>query len=77
MADRRVNEALGQRRRGAVYGAAFGTLPDLDVFLPTANPVEAMVTHRSFSHSLLVLSAFAPLAWWLLHRLDPVWREAR
>lgn len=59
-----------QRRRGLLYGAALGTLPDLDVLLPAADPVSAMVGHRSFSHSLLVLSVLAPLLHALLARLD-------
>jgi len=58
-------------RRSLIYGAALGTLPDLDVFvLGHLDPVEQFVRHRSFSHSLFVLSAIAlPLAW-LLRRWD-------
>lgn len=67
----------GRRRRGACYGMVFGTLPDLDVLLPAADPVTAMVTHRGFSHSLLVLSLVAPLCWWLLATVDRVWQLAR
>jgi inner membrane protein len=54
-----------------VYGAALGTLPDLDVLvLGNLDAVEQFVRHRSFSHSLFVLSAISlPLAW-LLRRLD-------
>lgn len=58
-------------RRTMVYGAALGTLPDLDVLvLGHLDPLEQFVRHRSFSHSLFVLSALAvPLAW-LLRRVD-------
>ena len=55
-----------QHRRAALLaGAALGTLPDLDVLpvnLLTGDPVERMIWHRSFSHSLLVL----PLVAWAL-----------
>lgn len=64
-----------RRRRGAVYGMVLGTLPDLDVFLPMADPAAAMVMHRSFSHSLLVLAAAAWPLWWLCARHDQVLRE--
>jgi len=58
-------------RRAMLYGAALGTLPDLDVFvLGHLDPVQQFTQHRSFSHSLFVLSALSlPLAW-LLRRLD-------
>lgn len=64
--------ASGQsRRRMLAYGAALATLPDLDVLvLGHLDPVEQFIRHRSFSHSLFVLSALSvPLAW-LLRRLD-------
>lgn len=61
-----------QRRRALVYGACLGTLPDLDVLLPWPDPVSAMVLHRSFSHSLLVLTVLAPLLYAVCARLDPV-----
>jgi inner membrane protein len=59
-------------RRAMVYGAALGTLPDLDVLvLGHLDPVEQFVRHRSFSHSLPMMTLAAwPLAW-LLRRLDP------
>lgn len=58
-------------RRALIYGAALGTLPDLDVFLLGGlDPVRQFTEHRSFSHSLFVLTAIAPLLGLLLHRLD-------
>lgn len=58
-------------RRALIYGAAVGTLPDLDVFLLGGlDPVRQFTEHRSFSHSLFVLTAIAPLLGLLLHRLD-------
>jgi inner membrane protein len=58
-------------RRALLYGAALGTLPDLDVLLlGHLDPVEQFVRHRGFSHSLFVLSLLSlPLAW-LLRRGD-------
>lgn len=62
-------------RRALVYGAVLGTLPDLDVLLLGAlDPLRQFTEHRSFSHSLFVLSALAPLLAWLIARAD---RHAR
>jgi len=60
----------GERRRGAAWGAACGTLPDLDVLVPLGNPVADFTWHRGYSHSLFVLSVAAPAIWWLISRLD-------
>ncbi|WP_405242736.1 metal-dependent hydrolase [Lentisalinibacter salinarum] len=60
----------GERRRGAVWGAACGTLPDLDVLVPLGDPVSDFTWHRGYSHSLFVLSVAAPAIWWLISRLD-------
>lgn len=60
------------RRAALLAGAALGTLPDLDVFAInalTADPVERMVRHRGFSHSLLVLPVLGVMLWaWLRTR---------
>lgn len=57
--------------RALLYGAVLGTLPDLDVFLlQHLDPLRQFTEHRSFSHSLLVLSLLAPLLALLSHRLD-------
>ena len=56
---------LGRRigRRAALLGAGLGTLPDLDVLVPYADAVDTFTRHRSWSHSLFVLSAASlPLA---------------
>ncbi len=66
----------GHRRRALVYGAALGTLPDLDVLIDYGNPVADFTYHRSFSHSLFVLSALAPLLWWISKRFDAAIRAA-
>lgn len=66
----------GLRRRALIYGAALGTLPDLDVLVRYADPVADFTYHRSFSHSLLVLTLAAPLLWWLARLLDARIRQA-
>ena len=64
---------LGRRlgARAALWGAAFGTLPDLDVLVPYGDPVSDFTYHRAESHSLFWLTVAAPFlavlpAW--LHR---------
>ncbi|GHD64149.1 membrane protein [Thalassobaculum fulvum] len=55
---------LGRRlgpRRAALAGAVLGTLPDLDVFWPFDDPVDAFVLHRGATHSLVVQALATPL----------------
>ncbi len=66
----------GQRRRALLYGAALGTLPDLDVLVRYADPVADFTYHRSFSHSLFVLTLAAPLLWTLARYLDAQIKQA-
>ena len=63
-----IGRAIG--RRAAIYGAALGTLPDLDVLISYGGPVENFTYHRGFSHSLLVLTAAAPVIGWALHKVQ-------
>ncbi|MDJ0684803.1 MAG: metal-dependent hydrolase [Alphaproteobacteria bacterium] len=56
-------------RKAAIVGGALGTLPDLDVFLPADDPIDAFIGHRGFSHSLIVHTALAPLIGEGLRRL--------
>ena len=58
-------------RRAILWGAALGTLPDLDVLVPTADAVAAFTEHRSFSHSLIMMALATPLLVWLARRLHP------
>ncbi|MFO3724968.1 metal-dependent hydrolase [Pseudomonas sp. HLMP] len=58
-----------QGRRSLLYGAALGTLPDLDVVIRYADPVSQMTYHRGFSHSVFVLTALALLLAWLVERI--------
>lgn len=60
-----------QGRRALLYGALLGTLPDLDVLVDYGDAVADMTYHRSFSHSLFVLSALAMLITLLARRLRP------
>ncbi|MFT5895759.1 MAG: inner membrane protein, partial [bacterium] len=51
--------------RGALLvGAALGTLPDLDVLIPYDGAIANFTYHRSFSHSLFILTLVSfPIAW--------------
>lgn len=64
---------MGRRagRRAVAWGAACGTLPDLDVFVPLGSAVADFTYHRSASHSLFVLAALTPLLVWLIRRMHP------
>jgi inner membrane protein len=71
-----VGEAVLGRRiggRAALYGAVLGTLPDLDVLVPHVDPVATFTRHRSWSHSLLVLTVVAPAFGLALQRLHARW----
>ncbi len=56
-------------RRGVVFGAICGVLPDLDVLARAGGEMAMLVHHRAESHSLLVLPLVAPLIGWLGYRL--------
>lgn len=51
------------------YGAAFGTLPDLDVLVHYADAVDQVTKHRSWTHSLFVMTALTPIFAWGLRKL--------
>ncbi len=71
--------ALGRTvgRRALLWGAALGTLPDLDVFFPWSDPIAAFTEHRGFSHSIFVLAALVPVCAAVAVRLHPDTRAAR
>jgi inner membrane protein len=48
-------------RKAALIGGALGTVPDLDTFLPADDAVDAFVSHRGASHSLVVHALAAPV----------------
>lgn len=54
---------LGARvgRKALFWGAVFGGMPDLDVYLPHADEVAAVTNHRGFSHSLVTHTIVAPI----------------
>lgn len=62
---------MGPRRvrRAAAWGAALGTLPDLDVLVPYADAIDEMVKHRAHSHAFFWHLVLAPLVGWLIARL--------
>ena len=55
--------------KAAAIGAAFGTLPDLDVVIDYGDPIRNMTFHRAESHALFWLTLFTPPAAWLTARL--------
>lgn len=63
-----------QGRKAYLYGAILGTLPDLDVLISYPDPISDMTYHRSFSHSLFVLTAVGVGGAWLLSRYHH-WRN--
>jgi inner membrane protein len=69
-----VAGAITGKRRALLYGAALGTLPDLDVLVHFSDPIDRLTLHRTASHSLLVLSLLAPVLLWLALKLDKVLR---
>jgi inner membrane protein len=75
-----IGEAvLGKKlgNRAVAWGLLFGTLPDLDVFVPFLSNVQELTLHRGASHSLLlmVIVSFAlakPLAkLWKKEKISP------
>lgn len=56
--------------RAALWGAACGTLPDLDVIVPYGDPVRDFTFHRAESHSLFWLAFVSPGVAWLIARLE-------
>ena len=58
------------KRRAAILGAVLGTLPDLDVLISYADPIDNFIEHRGFSHSLLVLIPLSILIWFLGKKLS-------
>lgn len=50
-----------------LLGGLLGTLPDMDVLVQYSDAVESFTYHRSWSHSLFVLSIISiPIAWMLM-----------
>ncbi|MEO6986777.1 MAG: metal-dependent hydrolase [Paralcaligenes sp.] len=68
-----VGSILGRThgRKAYVAGAILATLPDLDVLIRHSNPLSALINHRSFSHSLFVLTALALVLVWIMRCWRP------
>lgn len=77
-----VGEAVGGREaqnKAPLWGAFFGTLPDLDVLAnPLLTEAQALLFHRGPSHSLFVAILLAPvmgLGLAKIHDDGPSWRR--
>lgn len=77
-----VGEAVAGKEAGKkapLWGAFFGTLPDLDVLAnPFLTEAQSLLWHRGPSHSLLLTAVLTPLlALGLarLHKEGPSWRQ--
>jgi len=66
-------------RKAVLWGAIADTVPDLDVFLgPFVHPVQSLLTHRGFTHSILFAAVFPLIMGKFLARLyrkDEIPRE--
>lgn len=71
-----LGKKLGPRK-AALLGGVLGTVPDLDVFIPFDNPVDAFVLHRGWTHSVFVHIIAAPVIGELLVRFVGALRESR
>ncbi len=69
VAEKTSGKTLGNK--AMLYGAIFGTLPDLDVlsgfFL---DDVDAVGFHRGISHSILLFLIVSPIFGWLIYKLE-------
>jgi len=64
-------------RNAVLLGGVLGTLPDLDTFVPAADPVEAFVSHRGATHSFLMQALATPVVGELLVRTIDRLRDNR
>ncbi|WP_249690824.1 metal-dependent hydrolase [Stappia sp. WLB 29] len=71
-----LGKTLGPRK-AALVGGVLGTLPDLDVLLPFADPVDSFVLHRGATHSLFIQALAAPVFGEVLVRLFRSLRQQR
>jgi inner membrane protein len=73
---------LGKKvgNKAMLWGAVAGTIPDLDVFYRFfTDPLNAMLNHRGFMHSIVFCSLFAPVLGWIISKLykskEASWKE--
>ncbi|WP_419913275.1 metal-dependent hydrolase [Hoeflea sp.] len=71
-----LGKKLGPRK-SALLGGILGTVPDLDVFLPFDNPVDAFVLHRGWTHSFFIHALATPVVGEILVRSIGALRESR
>ena len=64
-------------RTAPLWGAALGTLPDLDVLIAFGGAVEDFTYHRGFSHSLFIQLLATPILVWLILKCHPDSRPHR
>lgn len=62
-----LSRKLGNR--AALWGAGIATFPDLDVLIRYGDPVADFIYHRSFTHSVVILTLLAPLFALLILRI--------
>lgn len=56
-------------KRGALWGAALGTLPDLDVVASVfLDPVASLSAHRAATHSFPIVMLAAPFLAWMIQQ---------
>ncbi|HLF53002.1 metal-dependent hydrolase [Flavobacterium sp.] len=59
------------KNRTFLYGAVLGTIPDLDVVVGLfLDPVDGIMIHRGFSHSLLFFLLLSPVLGWLISKKE-------
>lgn len=69
VAEKISGKTLGNK--AILYGAIFGTLPDLDVLSGFfVNDVDAVGFHRGISHSIVLFLIVSPIFGWLIYKLE-------
>ncbi len=69
VAEKTSGKTLGNK--AMLYGAIFGTLPDLDVLSGFFfDDVDAVGFHRGISHSILLFLVVSPIFGWLIYKLE-------
>ncbi len=63
---------LGKKvgNKAMLWGGIAGTIPDLDVLVTNFfEPIDKLMLHRGFSHSIVFALLFAPLLGWLINKI--------
>ncbi len=64
-------------RKAMIFGGIIGTLPDLDVLVTYADPIDSYIGHRGPSHAFFVHTLAAPVLGEILLLLDRRLRDYR